>query len=72
MVHKASVDDRDQSVAFDVLREWQIPVRLLDVPFLLKLGGSFSVICDETVRDAGGHGMAHGEPVVTYFLQVNT
>jgi hypothetical protein len=48
VVKKAAINDRHQCVALDVTRKGEFSVRLFDVPLLLKLGGSLSVICEES------------------------
>jgi hypothetical protein len=48
VVLKAAIDDRNQCVALDVTRKGKFSVRLFNVPLLLKLGGSLSVICEES------------------------
>lgn len=44
IVDKAAVDNRDESTALDMARKVKVSLRLFDVPFFLKFGGSFSVI----------------------------
>lgn len=51
MVAEALVNDRDESMAFDVARKIKMPMRLLDVPFLLELGCCFTIVCGKSATN---------------------
>lgn len=46
VVQQAAVDDGHQCMALYVARKVKVSMRLLDVPFLLELGGRLSVVCE--------------------------
>lgn len=48
VVDQALVEDGDEGVVLDMRREIKVPVRSLDAPFLLELGGGFSKVCSAT------------------------
>ena len=46
LIDQAFVQQRHQSIGIDMWRKVKLPVRLVDPPFLLQLGGRLAVICD--------------------------
>ena len=48
VILKAAINDRNQCVTLYVTRKGEFSMGLFDVPFLLKFGGSLSVICEES------------------------
>jgi hypothetical protein len=49
LVDEAFIQKRHQRIRVDMGREVKLPVRLVDPPLLLQLGGSLSIICGELV-----------------------
>lgn len=45
LVDQAFVEDGDKGVVLDMGRKLKLPVRRLDAPLFLELGGGFSIIC---------------------------
>lgn len=45
LVDQALVEDGDKGVVLDMDREVEVPVRCLNAPLFLELGGCFSIIC---------------------------
>lgn len=50
VITEALIDDGDESMALDVARKVEVPVRFLDLPLLLELGGGFSIICSDAKK----------------------
>lgn len=50
MVAETLVDDGDQRVALNVPRKVEMPMRFVDVPFLLELGSCLSIVYTAEVR----------------------
>lgn len=48
VVLEAAINDGNQCVTLYVTRKSELSMRLFDVPLLLKLCGSLSVICEES------------------------
>lgn len=46
VVQQTAVNDGDQRMTLYVACKGKVSVRLLDVPFLLELGGCLSVVCE--------------------------
>lgn len=44
LVEKSPVDDGDERMPLDMRSEFEVTMRLLDVPFLLELGGGFAIV----------------------------
>lgn len=45
LVDQALVEDADERIILDMGSKVKMPVRLLDAPFLLELGGCLSIVC---------------------------
>lgn len=55
-------------------RKVEVPMRLLDVPFFLELGGCFAVVCKSSLSrlDELSRGGSATGPGATYSLPANT
>lgn len=54
-VDEAFVEDVDECVVLDMGCKVKLPVRCLDAPFFLELGGSLPVVCEVEVGKLAAH-----------------